>query len=388
MENDLLLHNAPRLLDTMRLKYSNSVLTRVDLNVYPSGFWLVPEDANHTLTISLNVNDSNVNNAVQNASSTDLKIKIVPDEDWKLDFVNDSAYFTSEEIAEGTNKSIVFSGFYWQRTQLKFYLITVNATDDILSINGTLLRDDVVIGVTRGQSFVDKIFMTILTTFLLANTINMGCQLNLHIIWMCLKKPLGPLCGFLSQFLVMPLFSYIVGYVLFEDPLFRLGLFTLGCSPGGVMSNFWTLVFDGDINLSITMTFISTVCAMGMMPLWVFTLGKTIFEENNNLKIPFSNLAISLVGLTIPLAIGFIIHSRQSAAWRSQPCWVNTRNHIEAYYPYAMSLTCLVLSVSLLSMSARFIWKPSNIGWEAEKAGCKREHRSKLATSRQSLVYQ
>ena len=54
----------------------------------------------------------------------------------------------------------------------------------------------------------------------------------------------------------------------------RLGLFVLGCSPGGTGSNFWTLLLDGDINMSITMTFMSTMLALGFMPLWIFTLGE------------------------------------------------------------------------------------------------------------------
>lgn len=48
------------------------------------------------------------------------------------------------------------------------------------------------------------------------------------------------------------------------DMLFRLGLFVLGCCPGGTASNFWCILLGGDINLSITMTFISTVAALGI----------------------------------------------------------------------------------------------------------------------------
>ena len=56
----------------------------------------------------------------------------------------------------------------------------------------------------------------------------------------------------------------------------RLGLFVLGCCPGGTGSNFWTLLLNGDINMSITMTFMSTVLALGFMPMWIFTLGKSL----------------------------------------------------------------------------------------------------------------
>ena len=74
----------------------------------------------------------------------------------------------------------------------------------------------------------------------------------------------------------------------------RLGLFVLGCCPGGTGSNFWTLLLDGDINLSISMTFISTLAAMGMMPLWMFVMGPVLTD--GKLIIPFAELIMSLVG--------------------------------------------------------------------------------------------
>ncbi|VEL18402.1 unnamed protein product [Protopolystoma xenopodis] len=43
---------------------------------------------------------------------------------------------------------------------------------------------------------------------------------------------------------------------------FGFGLLTIGCSPGGGGSNIWTLLLGGDINLSMVMTFISSVTAL------------------------------------------------------------------------------------------------------------------------------
>ena len=42
-----------------------------------------------------------------------------------------------------------------------------------------------------------------------------------------------------------------------------LGLMTIGCSPGGGASNMWTHLLHGDLNLSMTMTFISTLLSLG-----------------------------------------------------------------------------------------------------------------------------
>ena len=109
---------------------------------------------------------------------------------------------------------------------------------------------------------------------------------------------MGPIVGFVSQFLFMPLFSFLVGWIITDDYLFRsdqkainaslaninlnlllrLGLFVLGTCPGGTGSNFWTLLLNGDINLSITMTFVSTVAALGMMPLWIFLMAPLLTE--------------------------------------------------------------------------------------------------------------
>ena len=73
-----------------------------------------------------------------------------------------------------------------------------------------------------------------------------------------LKQKIDTVHVFLSYKL-----SFGVGYLLFDDVLFRLGLFVMGCCPGGNASNFWCKLLGGDINLSITMTTISTVAALG-----------------------------------------------------------------------------------------------------------------------------
>jgi len=96
-----------------------------------------------------------------------------------------------------------------------------------------------------------------------------------------------------------------VGWVITDDYLFRLGLFVLGTCPGGTGSNFWTLLLNGDINLSITMTFVSTVAALGMMPLWIFLMAPLLTE--GRLVIPFGQLIFSLVSLILPTALGMWI---------------------------------------------------------------------------------
>lgn len=122
-----------------------------------------------------------------------------------------------------------------------------------------------------------------------------------------LTRPIGPIICFVCQFLFMPLISYFLGYALFPKAHeMALGLFFTGISPGGGASNMWTILLNGNMNLSIAMTTISTLAAFAMMPLWIFTLGSTIFERAN-LGVPYARIASMAIGLLIPLGIGLLI---------------------------------------------------------------------------------
>jgi sodium/bile acid cotransporter 3/5 len=65
-------------------------------------------------------------------------------------------------------------------------------------------------------------------------------------------------------------------------------------------------MFGGNLNLSITMTAVSTFSAFFMMPLWLFTLGSVIFEETD-IKIPYHKIVTYAVCLVVPLGIGLLI---------------------------------------------------------------------------------
>ena len=102
----------------------------------------------------------------------------------------------------------------------------------------------------------------------------------------------------------MPLTSYGLGYLILETKYERLGLLLLGCCPGGVGSNFWTAMLGGDINLSVTMTFFSSVAAFAMTSFWIWMLGSPLVSED--LPIPYIQLTIALFSFAIPIILGMI----------------------------------------------------------------------------------
>merc|ERR1719410_1171805 len=129
-------------------------------------------------------------------------------------------------------------------------------------------------------------------------------EIDLDQVFKVVKRPIGPAVGFCSQFLVMPLTAYGLGYLLLETTYERLGLLLLGCCPGGVGSNFWTAMLGGDINLSVTMTFFSSVAAFAMTSFWIWILGSPLVSQD--LPIPYIQLAIALVSFALPVLIGIV----------------------------------------------------------------------------------
>jgi len=108
--------------------------------------------------------------------------------------------------------------------------------------------------------------------------------------------------------LAMPAISYLLGYLLLESRYERLGLLLLGCCPGGVGSNFWTAMLGGDINLSVTMTFFSSVAAFAMTSFWIWFLGSPLVDTT--LPIPYTQLVIALISFALPVGLGILIRRR------------------------------------------------------------------------------
>jgi hypothetical protein len=160
------------------------------------------------------------------------------------------------------------------------------------------------------QNRWSSLFTVAVVVLVSFNNINMGCALDLHAVKASCARPIGPLIGLGSQYIFMPLLAFAIGMLVFPDvPYLRFGLFVFGCSPGGSGSNMWTVLLNGNLNLSITMTLISTFTAMATMPAWLFTLGRFSFGQAqlHGVKIPYFNIISTLGMMSLCLAVGLLI---------------------------------------------------------------------------------
>jgi BASS family bile acid:Na+ symporter len=116
----------------------------------------------------------------------------------------------------------------------------------------------------------------------------------------------------------MPLTAYVlIVTVLFpfsttEDViLIALGALIMGSVPAGTTSNLFTYFSKGNLALSVTMTVNSTLWAFIMTPAAMFVYSR-LLGLDESLSIDFRELALVIVGLIIPVALGMLLRRLSS----------------------------------------------------------------------------
>uniref|UniRef100_A0A915PX61 Uncharacterized protein n=1 Tax=Setaria digitata TaxID=48799 RepID=A0A915PX61_9BILA len=159
----------------------------------------------------------------------------------------------------------------------------------------------------------NRFFLSALVLLIVIANVLLGCELDGHVVLKTIRTPIAPLIGFCTQFIAMPLLAYGIAKVVFTANglhSFALGLFVTGCVPGGGASNYWTLLLDGNVPISITMTFCSTLASLIMIPLWMWLLGSTFlrsFHPEAVIKVPYIKIISSLITIVVPLIFGLTI---------------------------------------------------------------------------------
>lgn len=241
--------------------------------------------------------------------------------------------------------NITIDAFFLGST--KIYVRRVNSSERA--------EDTLGLTIIRRMRVIDHIFTGSVALLVSLLYINFGAALDVTVLRGLLARPLAPIIGFLTQFIIMPLLGYGLGVLIFPDsPELQLGLFFTGVSPSGGASNIWAVILGGNINLSVLMTTVSNFAAFGMMPLWIFTLGQLIFDRAN-ITVPYENIATFAVSLVVPLAIGLAIQR-----W----CPRLTRVLVRLLKPIS---TCLILFIIIFAIITNlylfelFSWQVSYI---------------------------
>ena len=123
-----------------------------------------------------------------------------------------------------------------------------------------------------------------------------------------IASPKAPAIGLAAQFILLPAFTFLLVSVLDPFPSIALGMMLVAACPGGNLSNIITYLSRGNSAVSISMTAVSTVVAIGMTPVNISFWGRLNPATEPILRRvsldPMDVFVTVFVILGIPLVIG------------------------------------------------------------------------------------
>ncbi|WP_207497064.1 bile acid:sodium symporter family protein [Aridibaculum aurantiacum] len=117
------------------------------------------------------------------------------------------------------------------------------------------------------------------------------------------RSPLPVLVGLILQFSIMPVVGYILANLFGFEGEIAAGIILIGSCSGGVASNLMTFLAKGNVALSVTMTFFSTLVAPFATP-YLMKVFAGAFVPIDPIKMMFSILNMIIV----PLLAGLVAH--------------------------------------------------------------------------------
>ncbi|MDQ3759293.1 MAG: bile acid:sodium symporter family protein [Actinomycetota bacterium] len=122
--------------------------------------------------------------------------------------------------------------------------------------------------------------------------------------------PRGVAIGLLNLVVIAPLLAFGIAELFGLAPVLAIGLVLLGASPGGTLANLLTHLARGDTALSVTMTAVSSVGALLVVPLYL-GLAADHFAGADIGDVSMVGVVVRVFFITIvPLAIGMYLRER------------------------------------------------------------------------------
>ena len=136
-----------------------------------------------------------------------------------------------------------------------------------------------------------------------------------HIFVEVFRKPKSVLLGMLCQMVLLPAFTCLLAVLLtgWISPMMGLGMILVAACPGGNISNFMSSLAKANIELSVSLTAISTALAVILTPfnfwLWgsIYLSSAAVTAEIPTLVIPLWDVFKTIfILLGIPLVLGIL----------------------------------------------------------------------------------
>ncbi len=128
------------------------------------------------------------------------------------------------------------------------------------------------------------------------------------------KNPKPTLTGIISQFVLLPLFTFILVWLINPLPGLALGMILVAACPGGNVSNFFSALGKGNVALSISLTAAASFLAVILTPFnfefWGGMLNNTsVILKKVNINF-LQMVQLVFITIALPLMIGVLFKTK------------------------------------------------------------------------------
>uniref|UniRef100_T1IHD5 Ileal sodium/bile acid cotransporter n=1 Tax=Strigamia maritima TaxID=126957 RepID=T1IHD5_STRMM len=232
--------------------------------------------------------------------------------------------------------------------QLPLAIFNMSQMTTLEIVNSTTTNSNATFSLSKSEILEIAFYITLITVQITI-MLSMGAIITIKDIINHFKRPISIIVAVVSQFIAMPASAYGIINLSHLPPTIALSTMIFATCPGGSVSNLYTHFCGGDVPLSIMLTTISTVLAIGFMPLnmWIYARQ---WEGGDQLKVPYKTIAITLAWILVPLVFGML-------AKRFTPKLANIINKIGSILGMMLTLTSCTLQYVMFPEAFHNGWK-------------------------------
>jgi BASS family bile acid:Na+ symporter len=141
-----------------------------------------------------------------------------------------------------------------------------------------------------------------------------GMELTLADFRRVMVYPKAVTVATLGQLLLLPLVIGLLVWVLNPRPDIAAGMLLVAVCPSGSLSNVYTYLARANIALSVTLTAVSSLLALGSMPVLTALAFAIFLDQSGAIDVPVAKMILQLILLLLfPVALGMSLRR-----WRAQ----------------------------------------------------------------------
>lgn len=156
-------------------------------------------------------------------------------------------------------------------------------------------------------TYIDFLVSGVLATIMFG----VGLSINLTDLREIRRSPRAFIYGLFSQMILLPLTAFIVTFFTNLPPALKVGFVILSACPGGTTSGIVTVLYRGNVALSVTLTTINSILTLITIPLLTDLALAVYLGRHSAFELPFLQSFLQIFFVTLlPAATGVYIRYR------------------------------------------------------------------------------